>query len=59
MTGIELEAFWELERLGCLKANEFYLPGQAEDSYYSKRLSHVKDIIKQREKRPFRPTIRQ
>ena len=58
MAGIELEAFWELERLGCLKANEFYLPGKAEDSYYSKRLHHSKDLIKQRGGKTFRPTVR-
>ena len=58
MAGIELEAFWELERLGCLKTDEFYLPGRAESSDYSKRLSHSKDLIRERGGKTFRSTVR-
>ena len=57
MAGIELEAFRELERLGCLKADEFYSPCKAEDRFYSTKLRHTKELFKQ-QKKPFYPLVR-
>jgi hypothetical protein len=57
MPGIELKAFWELERLGCLKVDEFYSPSKAEELFYSTKLRHTKDLFKQQQ-RPFYPLVR-
>jgi hypothetical protein len=46
MAGIELEAFRALESLGCNKNNEYYSPSKAEESFYSTKLRHVKQLYK-------------
>ena len=57
MPGIELEAFLQLEKFGCLKDDEYYSPGKAEERFYSEWLRHVQDLRKLRTNRPSTKTI--
>tara|TARA_R100000458_G_C8270013_1_gene244757 strand:+ start:376 stop:555 length:180 start_codon:yes stop_codon:yes gene_type:complete len=58
MAGIELKAFWDLESLGCLKADEYYSPSKAEDRHYSRRLRHVRDLLKLQHKTTSKQSVR-
>ena len=56
MAEIELEAFWTLETLGCLDYEEYYLPGKAEQGYYTQKLKHARQLLKQGNQKRIQPT---
>tara|TARA_Y100001963_G_scaffold17468_1_gene21550 strand:- start:309 stop:491 length:183 start_codon:yes stop_codon:yes gene_type:complete len=56
LAGIELQAYWELERLGGIRHDEYYSPCKAAERYYSKKLQFFKDLLKQRARKSLPPS---
>ena len=56
MAGIELEAFWTLETLGCLDYEEYYLPAKAAQAYYPQKLTHARQLLKHGNQKRIQPT---